>query len=298
MLKTVLVTGANGFIGSNLCKRLYKDHKVIAIGNCNENYVKCNAFFQEIPWDLIPDIDICFHLGANNDTTDLNIGKMLQANLIHPAHFFSKLATEKKCKQFVYSSSGSVYGNQPVPYIEDETVLKPLNPYAESKRLFEEYANFFAIEFNANVIGLRYTNVFGPGEKFKEKRASMIHQLLHKMLVNERPKIFKNGEQLRDWVYVDDVVEANMLSSKHNESGVFNVGSGEAMSFNDIVKTLNLELGTSLEPEYIECLFKDKYQSHTLANLDKSRQKLAYFPKYSIREGIKKFVEETKKAGC
>ena len=297
MLKTVLVTGASGFIGSNLCERLYEDHKVIAIGNCNENYVKCNAFFQEISWDLIPDIDICFHLGANNDTTDLNMGKMLQANLISPAHFFSKLATDKNCKQFVYSSSGSVYGNQPVPYIEDETILNPLNPYAESKRLFEEYANFFAIKFNVNVIGLRYTNVFGPGEKFKEKRASMIHQLLHKMLANEIPKIFKNGEQLRDWVYVDDVVEANVLSSKHNGSGVFNVGSGEDMSFNDIVKTLNLELKTNLESEYIECSYKDKYQSHTLANLDKAKKKLGYFPKYSIQEGIKKFVEETKKAG-
>lgn len=300
MTKTVLVTGATGFIGSNLCNRLYEDHFVIALGTSCENQPKCHKFFSlnltGTPWDLLPDIDICFHQAANNDTTDLDRTRMLFANFTSPSQFFVELAATKNCKQFVYASSSSVYGNQPVPYVEDKTPLDPLNPYAESKKIFEEYASAFALEFDVNVVGLRYTNVYGPGEGHKGKRASMIHQLLQKMLRGERPKIFKNGEQQRDWVYIKDVVEANLCAAQHSGSGVFNVGAGETMSFNDIVKTLNYELYTKLDPEYVDCPFPEKYQSHTLADLTKIKS-IGYSPKYSIRTGIKKFVEETKKAG-
>jgi len=299
MTKTVLVTGATGFIGSNLCEHLYKDHFVIALGTSCENQPKCHKFLTlnltGTPWNLLPEIDICFHQAANNDTTDLDNSRMINANLISPSQFFFELVTNKNCKQFVYASSSSVYGNQPIPYIEEKTLLTPLNPYSASKMMFEEYASDFAIKFNVNVIGLRYTNVYGPGEGHKGKRASMIYQLLHKMLQNERPKIFKNGEQQRDWVYIKDVVEANLCAARYNGSGIFNVGSGETLSFNDIVKTLNQELDTNLEPEYVDCPFPEKYQSHTLADLNKIKS-IGYFPKYSIQNGIKQFVEETKKA--
>lgn len=301
MTKTVLVTGATGFIGSNLCNRLYEDHTVIAVGTSCENKPKCHQFLQlnldGIPWDLMPNIDICFHQAANNDTTDMDRSRMLHANFVAPSEFFTILFNYKNCKQFVYASSSSIYGNQPVPYVEGKTLLDPLNPYAESKKMFEEYAEAFALEFGVNVIGLRYTNVYGPGEGHKGKRASMIHQLLQKMLRGESPKIFKNGEQLRDWVYIDDVVKANLLCSTYSGSAVFNVGAGDALSFNDIVKTLNSELYTNLVPEYVDCPFPDKYQSHTLADLDKIRKAIGYVPEYSVRNGIKKFVAETKKAG-
>ena len=300
MSKIALVTGATGFIGHHLCNKLYNDKwTVIAIGVKKENNPLCHKIFQsnldEIPWNLIPNIDVCFHQAANNDTTDLNVENMMQSNLTAPSNLFYRLATEKKCKQFVYASSCSVYGLSPAPYREKITLLNPLNPYAKSKMLFEKFAYDFSIGHNVNLIGLRYSNVYGTGENHKQKRSSMINQLLQKIKEKERPKIFKFGEQLRDWVYIEDVINANLLASKYEKSDIFNIGSGEETSFNELINILNSELETKLEPEYIDCSFLDTYQSHTLCNLQHSKKQLGYFPKYGIKKGIKKIIEEQKK---
>lgn len=299
MKKTVFVTGACGFIGSSLCNKLYADNFVIAIGS-SDNQPKCHKYFHinldGIPWNLISDnIDICFHQAANNNTTDLDHDRMLQSNLYSPIKIFSELY-QRNCKQFVYASSSSVYGNQPAPYIENTTKTDPLNPYAVSKKLFEDYAIEFAQKFHVNTIGLRYTNVYGPGEGNKGRRASMIYQLLRKMMNYESPEVFKDGEQLRDWVYIDDVVDANILAANHSDSGIFNVGSGEAISFNKIVTLLNELLDMNFRTKYIDCPFKERYQTYTLADLNHSNKILSYFPKYSIRNGIEKLIEEIKKA--
>lgn len=303
-MKTALVTGATGFIGSHLCSRLYEDHYVIAVGtnSYEENTPKCHKFYSTqagIPagyWSELPDIDVCFHQAANNDTIDMFREGMILANYSNPICLFERLAEEKNCKQFVYASSGAVYGNQPVPFVENVTKLDPLNPYAESKKMFEEFATSFSQKYGVNTIGLRYHNVYGPCEKHKGRRASMIHQLLQKMLCYERPKLFKYGEYSRDWVYVADVVEANMLASTISDSGVYNVGSGEETCFNEIVKILNKEIDRNFEPEYVDCPFLNMYQFRSRADLTKI-SKIGYTPKYSIRTGIQKFIEEIKKAG-
>ena len=300
-MSTALVTGATGFIGHHLCRELYaKGHEVIAIGTKGENHPICSKFYQldldGVPWNLLPNIDICFHQAANNDTTDMDMDNMLRSNVTAPSNLFYRLVKEKKCKQFVYASSCSVYGNQPVPYVERKTKTEPLNPYAKSKLLFEQFAENFSVEQNVNTVGLRYSNVYGPGENHKGKRASMITQLLQIMLKEERPKIFKFGEQLRDWVYIQDVVNANILASQYHYSNVFNVGAGEAASFNLLIDLINNELCTKLEPEYIDCPFLYAYQANTQLDLNHSKSCLKYEPKYTVVNGIKKLVEEIKKA--
>lgn len=301
MSKIALVTGASGFIGYNLCNKLFNDGwTVIATGNKDENKPLCHKFLcinlNGINYKLLPpEIDVCFHQAANNDTTDMDIENMFESNLKAPASLFLTLAKEFKCKKFVYASSCSVYGNNDVPYKESENKISPLNPYAESKYSFELFAKNFSDEYKITAIGLRYTNVYGPGEMHKKKRSSMINQLLQIMLLGERPKIFKFGEQLRDWVYIDDVVNANLLAANYDQTDVFNVGSGVATNFNDLVKIINKELNSSLEPEYIDCLFKSKYQIHTLVDLNHISEKLGYKVQFDINKGIRSFIE-TKKA--
>lgn len=293
MIKTALVTGATGFIGHHICNRLFENNwNVIAVGVKGENKPLCHSLIHSNLDELqnIPNIDVCFHQAANNNTMDLNVENMFQSNLETPSILFDKLFNEKNCKQFVYASSCSVYGNQPVPYTE-QTTPNPLNPYAKSKFAFETFANSFALKNNVNVIGLRYSNVYGPGENHKGTRSSMINQLLQKMLSHERPKIFKFGEHLRDWVYIEDVVEANILASEYKNSGVFNVGSGESTSFNDLIIKINQSLDMSLEPEYIDCSFTEAYQSNTLCDLEQANKYLGYFPKFNSTMGIKKFAQ-------
>lgn len=300
MSKTVLVTGATGFIGSNLCNRLYNtNHTVIAIGTKGENKPLCHKYLpltlDGISWDLVPQIDVCFHQAANNDTTDMDLNNMLRANYVASSNLFYRLVREKGCKQFVYASSCSVYGKQPAPYDEKTTPLEPLNPYAQSKVLLEQFAEQFAIEYGVNVIGLRYSNVYGPGENHKGKRASMVSQLLQKLIAGERPKIFADGTQARDWVYIEDVVEANMLSSQYNGSGVFNVGSGEAMSYNDVIRIVNEELGKNIGIDYIENPYAAAFQDYTLTNLDHAK-KIGYTPKRNLEESLREYIRATKKA--
>ena len=300
MSKTAFISGASGFIGSHISERLYNlGYKVFAVIARGERLPKATQVLDlnlnGIAWDLVPKIDICFHQAANNDTTDMNRERMLRANFTAPVDLFYRLNEKKKCRKFVYASSASVYGHQKTAFSETAPT-QPLNPYAESKLLFDGFASMFSMEYKTNVIGLRYTNVYGPGEEHKGKRASMIHQLLHQMRSGKRPKIFSDGEQLRDWVYIQDVVDANLVAAECPSSGVYNIGAGENISFNRLVTLLNELLETNYEPEYVECPFRQAYQDFTLADLSKVKKELNWHPQYSIAAGVRKFVEETKTA--
>ena len=182
-MKKALVTGATGFIGYHLCKRLYQDgYFVIAVGRNDENTPFCHKLYREpfdnLPFNSFKEIDICFHQAANNNTLESSLDIMQQANVIEPSNLFRNLLQQNNCKNFVYASSCSIYGNQQTPFVETKTPAKPLNSYAVSKLNFENFANDFAIENNVKAIGLRYSNVYGPNEEHKGKRASMIHQII------------------------------------------------------------------------------------------------------------------------
>lgn len=290
MIKNAFITGATGFIGHHLCNKLHKEgYRIIAVGRKDENKIKCNEFYtcnlKNIPWGDVPNIDICFHLGAFNDTLEKNESLMMNVNYHNAVNLFKNLL-EKNCSQFVYSSSCSVYGNSSSPFIEDSTNLKPLNAYAKSKLMFEEFAKNFARLKKVNCVGLRYTNVYGTHEGHKGRRASMVYQLMHKFLRNEKPRLFKNGEQKRDWVFVEDVVDANLLASKYNQSDIFNIGSGNVVSFNEIIRILQKKLFKNINPEYIDCPFENEFQKDTTVSLEKSKSKLKYNPLYKLDEGI------------
>lgn len=293
-MKTAIVTGATGFIGYHLCYRLFKEkYNVIAIGVPFENFPHNNKIYfcnlDSIPWQELPNIDVCFHQAANNNTLDNDEHSMIESNVNQTKRLFNNLLN-KNCKKFVYASSCSIYGNQPSPYVEDKTEIECLNVYAKSKFLLEKFAQEFSGRNNVVCVGLRYSNVYGPKEKHKQKRASMIYQIIEKSKNGNSIKLFKYGEQKRDWVFVEDVVEANILASTSEKTDIYNVGSGKAVSFNEIVQIISNETGLKITVEYVDCPIKNAYQNFTQADLTKSEE-INYFPKCAMTYGIRNILE-------
>jgi ADP-L-glycero-D-manno-heptose 6-epimerase len=161
----------------------------------------------------------------------------------------------------------------------------PLNVYAFSKLAMERLARQYAPKLSRPAVALRYFNVYGPHEDHKGKFASMIHQLAKQMRAGRQPAIFTAGQQRRDFVHVDDVIDANLLAADFEASGIFNVGSGTGESFNRVVAELNRVLKLNLEPDY----FENPYgftQDWTQADLTSSRKSLGYSPKFNLSAGI------------
>ena len=287
----VLVTGCTGFIGYHLCKYLFDNNfYVIGIGSEKENNPVCHEFYQckieDIPIKQISNIDVCFHQGANNDTLDLNQDSMMKSNYEVPINFFYNLMKYKNCKNFIYASSCSVYGKQLAPYCVESTEPQPLNPYAASKLKFEKFADLFSKENNVKTIGLRYTNVYGPHELHKGRRASMVTQILEKIKKDENVILFKNGEQKRDWVYVNDVVQANIKAINFPKSDIFNVGYGFSYSFNEIVDIIYNKMKKNIKVSYVDCPFEEQYQSYTGVKIKKTIENLNFQPMWSLENAL------------
>ena len=155
----------------------------------------------------------------------------------------------------------------------------------------DNVARQFAEDNNdMTIIGLRYFNVYGPGEYYKGKMASMVYQLYNQMKAGKRPRVFKNGEQQRDFVYVKDIVKINLCALNNGkETGVYNAATGVPRDYNAIIRCLNKELGTNLEPEYIDNPYPF-FQLKTQADITKSKEKLGYEPDYSLEAGIADYV--------
>jgi len=167
---------------------------------------------------------------------------------------------------------------------------QPLNVYAFSKLQMEKLAKIYGPKLKHPIVGLRYSNVYGPGEAHKGKFASMIHQLAKQMRAGVRPKVFEHGQQKRDFVYIADLMQANIKAMHAKESGNFNAGAGASWSFNEVISELNRVLKTNLEPEY----FKNPYsftQDWTQTDLTESARVLGYKPEYDLKRGVEAYFE-------
>jgi ADP-L-glycero-D-manno-heptose 6-epimerase len=291
-----LVTGGTGFIGSNVALALEKlGHEVVITGNMYEQKLpefKGKILYHSpigIDWEKIGHVDGVFHIGAISDTRIYDKDEMLRANLETTKAVFD-YALKHGAKNIVYASSTAVYGSLPPPYKEDGPVA-PLNAYGESKVLQDEFAMQFAKEHpEIKVVGLRYCNVYGPRENHKGKSSTMIYQFAQQMQKGN-PKLFKWGEQKRDYIYVKDAVRANLLAADAKESGIYLCGSGKATTFNDLVLILNKTLGLNRTADYIDNPYGAEYQSHTLCDMTLTKEKLGFVPEYSIEQGIKDYFD-------
>lgn len=207
--------GATGFIGSHtVAKLVASGHTVLGTGVSTEQPSACSRLLTPslvgINWLAVKEIDAVIHLAANNDTLCEDEEEMMLANF-HATTMLFKHCLDIGCRTFVYASSASVYGNSPSPQVEDGP-LAPLNFYAQSKLRLESFARNFSEQNAVPVIGLRYFNVYGPGEQYKGRRASMVSQIASAASSGRPIKLFKYGEQTRDWVHVEDVATINVAA--------------------------------------------------------------------------------------
>lgn len=283
----ILVTGGSGFIGSNLIKYLNElGHAVWFTGNPNENkavgtYLGYSFADTELPRPL----DALVHLAAITDTTIYDAAKMFDVNHDQAMTLFYR-TIESGCHNIVYASSCAVYGDNS-SILEESMTPAPINPYAESKLILEQSAE--KLKDDAKFIGLRFSNVYGHNERHKNKAASMVSRICWQIREGNNPKLFKYGEQVRDWVYYKDVIKGIELAINSKASGVFNIGYGDSASFNKIVYLWNKVLNTDCVPHYIDNPFEGNYQNTTLVNIDKAKKLLGYSPTYNIELGIEDY---------
>ncbi len=314
--KSILITGGAGFIGSNLAhwfEKNYPEAKVVVFdlfrtgetfdnGNLKSfgHYKNLKGFRGEIiagditkreDLERLEDFsfDYIFHEAAISDTTVYDQKIMIDTNL---NAFKDLLQMAKRMDAaMIYASSGATYGNAPAP----QTVGRedPANIYGFSKLAMDNLAYEWMRKSDRPIVGLRYFNVYGPREFFKNKTASMVLQFGHQILAGKNPKLFEGSDKiLRDFIYIDDVIQANIKACNPKKSGVYNVGTGKARSFQDIVDILQKELGTDLECEYIPNPYIGQYQFFTQADIEPTREFLGYEPEVTLEEGIKRYIPE------
>ena len=307
----IVVTGGAGFIGSQLALNLQEKHEVLIIDKMrsgvtfeNGNLQSFGHFKKLLDFDgelFVGDIndeevfkkienfkpDVIFHQAAISDTTVLNQTKILQTNL-NTFKDFIQLSIKLNAK-LIYASSASVYGDAKSPQSVGLNE-RPKSPYAFSKLMMDKLAKKYYDK--AHLVGLRYFNVYGKGEFYKGKTASMIMQFGHQILSGRSPRLFEGSDAIyRDFTYIKDIISAN-LAALEAKCGIYNVGSGKARSFQDVVDILQKELQTNLACEYIFNPYVKSYQFHTQAKLDES---WTYKPEFSLEEGIKDYLDEIKR---
>ncbi len=299
MFKRLLVTGGAGFIGSNLVLTLqerYPKAQLVVVDDFRSGHFKnlegyrgdvvaedlsrmdLKKWFRGVKFDAI------FHLASITDTTEHNQRKQTFDNVESLRNILHFVAGKKT--PVVYASSAATYGiGSGINHADHPQ--KPANVYGFSKVQLENLSRSFVKQYpKQRVVGLRYFNVYGPRETHKQAAASMMYQLAHQMLQGKRPRVFKHGEQMRDFVYVKDIVSYTIAALTQSKgSGVYNAGSGAARSFNDIIANLNRVLKTDLPPDYIENPFSF-YQPHTEADLTETVLGLKTKPEYTLELGM------------
>jgi len=322
---TIIVTGAAGFIGANNVKALNGrgERDIVAVDHLAhadkfQNLADCDIadyqdkhdFLDELRRGALPKADVVFHQGACSDTMATDGRYVMENNYQFSLELF-RWCQDKKIP-LIYASSAAVYGSGPV-YIEDRAHERPLNVYGYSKFLFDAVVRRHLNNLTAPVVGLRYFNVYGPRESHKGRMASVAFHALNQFREHGSVRLFgashgyADGEHRRDFVHVNDVVSVNLHFRERPVSGVFNVGTGRAQSFNDVaVAVVNaaraakgksaLDLQRLVAAGAIEYItipeaLSSKYQAFTQADLTQLRAAGCATPFQTVEKGTASYVE-------
>ncbi len=305
-MERFLVTGGAGFIGSNICKKLVSEGNSVRVvdnlltgkkSNLADiidkiEFIEADMGDEQIAGSAMKDIDFVLHQGALSSV---------------PRSVDNPAATHKHCadatltlllaardagvKRFVYAASSSAYGDTPtLPKVETMTP-NPLSPYAVAKLVGEYYCSVFTQVFGLETISLRYFNIFGPNQDPTSQYAAAIPAFVTSILKDQPPTIYDDGEQSRDFTYVDNVVEANLLAAraKQTKGEVINIACGQAVTVNDIIDMINDSLGKNIKPVYADPRPGDV--KHSLADITAAQNIIGYKPAVSFRDGLQKAID-------
>lgn len=318
--KTVLITGGAGFIGSNLAfyfqdnypnstivvfdkfrneetfsngslksfghyKNLLGFDGVIVSGDINDK-VALKELEDHYKFDYI------FHQAAISDTTVQEQDVMMKTN-VNAYEDLLKIAI-KHGANMIYASSAATYGDSDRFEVGYE---QPNNAYGFSKVMMDNItAKYLKQGVDISIVGLKYFNVYGKREFFKNKTASMVVQFGHQILTGLTPKLFEGSDKIvRDFIYIDDIIQANIKACNPTKSAIVNVGTGKARSFEDIVTILQKELSIDNGKTYIPNPFVGQYQFFTQANIETTKEILGYEPNFTMEDGIKAYIPEIKR---
>ena len=300
--KRVLVTGGAGFIGSNLANHLAADNEVIALDDgylgTPENLDDSVMFVEAsvLDEDLPTDVDVVFHLAALSSYF-MHEDEPARGARVNIEGFVNTVDQARRdgCEQVVYATTSSIYGDRTEPSPEDMPVTARTG-YEASKLARERYAEYFHHHYDLTTCGLRFFSVyqgFGGAEAHKGEYANLIAQFADAIATGERPEIWGDGTQTRDFTHVEDIVRGIELAADHDLQGIYNLGTGESYSLNELVEQLNAELGTDVEPVYAENQIpEDVYVHDTMADPSKMREATGWEPEIGFDEGLRRVCEQ------
>jgi ADP-L-glycero-D-manno-heptose 6-epimerase len=312
----IVVTGGAGFIGSAIVWKLNQHGKsniIIVdelgkdekwknlVGLKYEDFINKLEFIEQILDDVIPyNIDAIIHMGANSSTTEKDADLLLDNNYNYTKEL-AKYCVEKNIR-FIYASSAATYGDGSLGFEDDESkigALRPLNMYGYSKQLFDLWAKRNKIL--DRIVGIKYFNVYGPNEYHKGDMRSVVHKAFEQIRDDGKVKLFKSlnpkykdGEQMRDFIYVKDAVDMTLyFLNEPDKNGIFNVGAGKARTWNDLVTSMFNAVGKPVNIEYIDlpAHLAEKYQYFTEANILKIRNAGYKQPVSSLEDGVTNYVK-------
>ena len=298
-----LVTGCAGFIGSHLAARLLKEGFEVTGIDCFTDYyarevkernvtaASAHGKFNLIEKDILqieefPEVDYVFHQAAQAGVRG-SWGKNFEIYIRNNIWATQKLLEyykDREISKFVYASSSSVYGDVELPMRED-SILRPLSPYGVTKLAAENLCYLYYRNYQVPIVSLRYFTVYGP----RQRPDMAINKFVRAVMDGETIGIFGDGNQTRDFTYVEDVVESNMLAARSNLAGeIFNVGGGSRISVNELVAKIEKTAGNKAKLEYIEKQRGDV--KDTLADTNKIREILHWQPGIRIEEGLERYI--------
>jgi UDP-glucose 4-epimerase len=298
----VLVTGGAGFVGSNLANHLAVDNEVVVVDDCYlgtpENLDDGVEFFETsvLDDDLPTDVDVLFHLAALSSYA-MHEDDPVRGARVNVEGFVNTVdqARADGCDTVVYASTSSIYGTRTEPSPEDLPVAVDTG-YEASKMARERYAEYFHNHYGLSLAGLRYFSVYqgyGGAEEHKGEYANVVAQFADDLAAGRSPKLYGDGTQTRDFTHVSDVVRGTELAADHGLDGVYNLGTGQAYSFNTVVEMINAELGTDVDPAYVENpIPEDVYVHDTCADSSRMEAATGWTPEVDFEEGVRRVCEQ------